>query len=137
MGNPSERAVKLLGDLRINCSVCGKSTHPGSIYVIDAWPVCVDCVDKADDAEYAKCQGCDNCTCESGCVEDEIFTVCAGCEGLIGERDECTYYAGRNWCVDCIDEAPATDSPGRDDCAGCPWVEPTFALCASCSVNTG
>jgi hypothetical protein len=122
MGNPSERAVKMLGDIRVNCSVCGKSTHLGDLYVIDGWPACVDCVDKADDAD---------------CVEDEIFTVCAGCEGLIGERDECTYYAGRNWCTDCIDEAPATDSPGRDDCAGCPWVEPTFALCASCSVNTG
>jgi len=132
MGNPSERAVKMLGDIYINCSTCGKSTHPGSIYGInDSFalcgyrPICVDCVDKADDANM---------------VEDEIITICPGCGARMGERADMTYYAGQNWCADCAEDFIGKDYRGRDncpDCAGCPWVEPTFALCASCSVNTG
>ena len=96
MGNPSERAIKLLGDFYIACGTCGKSKHVGDLYVIDCWPICVDCVDKADDAARA--------------------ARSARRAALVAWQTESAEYAGKAYCADCMVEFDGSD---RWTCPSC------------------
>ena len=89
MGNPSERAVKLLGDFRIACGTCSKFNHPGSLYCIDGWPMCVDCVDKAEDAAHA--------------------ARSARRAALVAWQTESAESAGKAYCADCMVEFDGRD----------------------------
>ncbi len=53
-------------------------------------------------------------------VEDELYTICPGCDASIGDCQETVYYAGRNWCTKCADEifAELAEVTTREFCRG-------------------
>jgi hypothetical protein len=41
--------------------------------------------------------------------DEEIYSVCPGCNVLLGERDDSIGYAGWRWCPDCAEIYQVTD----------------------------